>query len=122
MERLSILTDKRHLDLSKKLGYNIEKAPEFLYEHCHIILSTRQSLKCHMVIIHSEKVTTYQCSKCPTTCNRSDNIRSHVRKHSGQTSTPKTVLYEIKEMSPEPAMPKRPRPIPKKHHYPQDHT
>ena len=60
------------------------------------------------------KATTYQCSKCPTTCNRLDNIRRHVRKHSGQTSTPTTVMYEIKEMSPEPALPKRPRPIPKK--------
>ena len=114
MERLSILIDKGHLDISKMVGYNIEKAPEFLCEHCGIILSTKQYLKCPIVIRHSEKVTTSQCGICPATCNRLDNIRRHVRKHSGQTSIPKTVMYEIKEMSPEPAMPKRPRPMPKK--------
>ena len=70
MEKISILIDKRHLDLSKEVGYNIEKALEFLCEHCGIILITKQSLKHHMVIIHSEKVTSYQCSKCPMTCNR----------------------------------------------------
>ena len=43
MERLSILVNKRHLDLSKEKGYNIEKAPEFLCEHCGVILSTKQS-------------------------------------------------------------------------------
>ena len=32
--RFSVLIDKRHLDLSKEVGYNIKKAPEFLYEHC----------------------------------------------------------------------------------------
>ena len=67
MERLSILIDKRHLDLWKEVEYNIEKAQEFLCEHCEVILSTKQSLKSHMVIIHSENVTSYQCSKCPTT-------------------------------------------------------
>ena len=112
MEIISILIDKRHLDLSKEVGYNIEKALVFLCEHCGVILSTKQSLKCHMVIIHSEKVTTNQCSKYPTTCNSVDNITRHVRRHSGQTNTYKTVMYEIKEMSPEP-MPKRPRPNPK---------
>ena len=45
MERLSILIDKRHLDLSKEVGYNIEKAQKFLCEHCGVILSTKQSLK-----------------------------------------------------------------------------
>ena len=67
-----------------------------------------------MVIIHSEKVNAYWCSKCPTTCNTIDNIRRHVRKHSGQTNTPMTVMYEIKEMTPEPVMPRRPIPMPKK--------
>ena len=56
----------------------------------------------------------YQCSECLTICSRLDNIISHVRKHSGQTSTPKTVMYEIKEMSPGPVLPKRPRPMHKK--------
>ena len=114
MGRLSIIIDKIHLDLSKEVGYNIEKVPEFLCEHCGVILSTKQSPKYQMVIIHSEIVTSYQCSKGLTTCNRLDNIRNHVRKHSGQTITPKTVMYEIKEMSPEHGMPKRPRPMPKK--------
>ena len=42
-------------------------------------------------------------------------MRRHVRnKHSGQTSTPKTVMYEIQGMSPEPVRTERPRPIPKK--------
>ena len=110
MERISILIDKRHLDL-KEVGYNIE-TPKFLCEHCGVILSSKQSEKHHMVVKHSEKVTTYQYSKCPTTCNRLDNIRRHIRKHPGQTNTPKTVMYEIKQMSPKPE-PKRWRQIPK---------
>ena len=118
MERLSILIDKRHPDLSKEVGHNIGKALEFLCEHCGVIFSTKQSLKYNMVIIHLEKVTSYQGSKCPTLCNRLDNIRRHVRKHSGHTIAPKTVMYEIKEMSPEPIAPKRPRPMPKKTPYP----
>ena len=60
-----------------------------------------------MVTKHSDKVMTYQCSKCPTTCNRLDNMRCHIKKHPGQTITPKTIMYEIKEMSPEPSRPKR---------------
>ena len=74
MERVSILIDKRHLDLSKELGYNIKKALEFLCEHYGVILSTKHSLKHHMVIIHLEKVISYQCSKCLITCNRLDSI------------------------------------------------
>ena len=70
MEIISTLIDKRHLDLSKEVGYNIEKVSVFLCEHCGVILSTKQSLKHDMVIIHSEIVTTYQCNKYPTTCNR----------------------------------------------------
>ena len=111
MERISILIDKRHLDL-QEVGYNTEEHPEFLCENWGVILSSKQSLKCHMVMKHSEKVPTYQCSKCPTICNRLDNIRRHIRKHPDQTNIPKTVMYEIKQMSPEPE-PKRLRPIPK---------
>ena len=111
MERMSILIDKRHLDL-KEVGYAMEKAPEFLCEYCGIILSSKQSLKCHMVVKHSEEVTTYQWNKCLTTCNRLDNIRRCIRKHPGQTNTPKTVMYEIKQITPEPD-PKRQRLIPK---------
>ena len=59
MEKLSILIDKRLLDLSKEVGYNIEKALEFLCEHCGVLLFNKQSLKCNMVIIHSEKVISY---------------------------------------------------------------
>ena len=62
MEILHTLIDKRHLYPSKEVAYNIEKAPEFLCEHCEVMLSTKQSLKCHMVIMQSEKVTTYHCS------------------------------------------------------------
>ena len=108
MERLSILIDKRQIDL--EIGY-IMKTPTLLGGYCGTILSTKQSLKHHMVVRHSEKVTTYQCSKCLTTRNRLDNIRRHNRKHPGQTNTPKTVMYEIKERSPEPE-PKRSRLIP----------
>ena len=97
MERISILIDKRHLDL-QEVGYNTEKAPEFLCEHCGVILSSKQSLKHHMDMKHSEKVTTYQCSKCLTTCNRLDNIRRHIRKHPDKTNTPKIVMYEIKPL------------------------
>ena len=61
MERISILIDKKHFDL-KEVEYTIEKAPEFLCEHCGIILSSKQSLKCHIVVKYSEKATTYQCS------------------------------------------------------------
>ena len=60
-----------------------------------------------MVTKHSEKVTTYHCSKYPTICNRLDNMRRHIKKHPGQTDTPKTIRYEIKQMSPEPQRPKR---------------
>ena len=105
VERLNILIDKRHLDL-QEVGYNTGKASEFLCENCGVILSSKQSLKRHMVMKQSEKVTTYQCSKCPTIYNRLGNIRRHIRKHPGQTSTPKAVMYEIKQMSPEPE-PKR---------------
>ena len=103
MKRASILIDKRHLDFDL---YYTEKATEYLCENCGIILGSKQALKCHMVTKHSEKVTTYQCSKCLTTCNRLDNMRCHIKKHPGQTNTPKTVMYEIKQMSPEPR-PKR---------------
>ena len=77
----------------------------------HYILSymSKQALKCHIVTKHSEKVTTYQCSKCLTTCSRLDNMRRHIKKHPGQTDTPKTIMYEIKQMSPEPQRPKRQR-------------
>ena len=71
-----------------------------------ISLGSKQALKCQMVTKHSEKVATYQCSKCPTTCNRLDNMRCHITKHCGQTNTPKTVMYEIKQMSPESLRPK----------------
>ena len=74
----------------------------YLCENCGIMLGSKQVLKHHMVTKHSEKVTTYQCSKWPTTCNRLDNMRCHIKKHPGQTNTPKTVMYEIKQMSPEP--------------------
>ena len=104
MERSSILIDQRHLDFN--LYYN-EKTTEYLCENCGVILGSKQALKCHMVAKHSEKGTTYQCSKCPTICNRLDNMRCHIRKHPGQTNTPKTVMYKIKQMSPEPIRPKR---------------
>ena len=52
MERLSILIDKRHLDLD--LHNNTEKIPEYLCENCGIIVGSKQSLKCHMVTKHSE--------------------------------------------------------------------
>ena len=110
MERLSSLIDKRHLDLD--LHYSTEKIPEYLCENHGIMVGSKQSLKYHMVTKHSEKVTTYQCSRRPTTCNRCDNIRWHIKKHPGQTNTPKTVMYEIKQMSPEP-WPKRQIPTPK---------
>ena len=42
-------------------------------------------------------------------CNRLDNMRCHIRKHSGPTTTPKIIIYEIKEMSPEPSRPRRHR-------------
>ena len=81
--------------------------PEYLCENCGIILGSKQTLKCHMVTKHIEKVTTYHCSKCPTICNRLDNMRRHIKKHPGQTDTPKTIMYEKKQMSPEPQRPKR---------------
>ena len=56
MERLSILIDKRHLDLD--LHYSTEKIPEYLCENCGIMVRSKQSLKCHMVVKHPEKVTT----------------------------------------------------------------
>ena len=70
------------------------------------------SLKCHMVVKHSEKVTTYQYSRCPTTCNRLDNIRCHIKKTPWTDKHSKTVMYEIKHISPEP-QPKRWIPTPK---------
>ena len=104
MERLSILIDKRHLDFNL---YYTEKTPEYLCEICGTILGSKQALKHHMVTKHSEKVTTYHCSKCPMTCNRLDNMRCHIKKHPGPTTTPKIVTYEIKQMSPEPTRPRR---------------
>ena len=104
MERSSILIDKRHLDFDL---YYTEKTPEYLCENCGVILGSKQALKHHMVTKHSEKVMTYQCSKYPATCNRLDNMRCHIKKHPGQTNTPKTVKYRIKQMSPEPLRPNR---------------
>ena len=92
MERISILIDKRHLDL-QEVGYNMENAPKFLCENCGVILSEKSYG--HETF---RKVTTYQCSKCLTTCNRLDNIRRQIRKHTAQTNTPKTVMYEVKQM------------------------
>ena len=103
MARSSILIDRRQPDLDL---YYTEKTPEYLCENCREILGSKQALKCHMVTKHSEKVTTYQCSKCPTTCNRLDNMRLHIKKHPGQTMTPKIITYEIKQMSPEPLRPR----------------
>ena len=104
MEKWSILIDKRHLDFNL---YCTEKTPEYLYENCGTILGSKQALKCHLVTKHSAKVTTYQYSKCPITCNRLDNMRCHIKKHPGPTTTPKIVTYEIKQMSPEPSRPRR---------------
>ena len=81
--------------------------PEYLCENCGIILGSKQTLKHHMVTKHSEKVTTYHCSKCPTICNRLDSMRRHIKKHPCQTDTPKTIMYEIKQMSPDLQRPKR---------------
>ena len=50
---------------------------------------------------------TYQCSKCNTTCNRLDNMRCHIRKHPGPTTTPKIISFEIKQMFAEPSRPRR---------------
>ena len=83
MKRLSILIDKRQLDLD--LHYGTEKIPEYLCKNCGIMVGSKQSLKHHMVVKHSEKVTTYQCSRCLNTCNRLNNIRCHIKKHPGQT-------------------------------------
>ena len=104
MERSSILIDKRHLDFNL---YYTEKTPEYLCENCGVIMGSKLALKCHMVTKHSEKAMIYQCSKCLTTCSRLDNMRCHIKKHLGQTNTPKTVMFEIKQMSPEPPRPKR---------------
>ena len=57
MERLSILINKRHLDLD--LHYNTEKIPEYLCGNCGIIVGSKQFLKHHMVTNHSKKVTKY---------------------------------------------------------------
>ena len=103
-ERSSILFDKGPSNLNL---YYTEKMPEYLCENCGIILGSKWTLKCHMVTKHSEKVMTYHCSKCPTICNRLDNMRRHIKKHPGQTDTPKTIMYEIKQMSPEPQRLKR---------------
>ena len=86
MERLSILIDKRHLDLDLHAS---EKIPEYLCENCGIVVGSKQSLKHHMLTKHAEKVTTYQCNRCLATCNRLDNKRHHIKKHPGQTNTPK---------------------------------
>ena len=67
MERLSILKYNKQSEFNL---YYTEKPPEYLCENCGTILASKQALKCHMVTKHSEKVTTYQCSKCDTTCNR----------------------------------------------------
>ena len=91
--RSSILFDKEPSNFNL---YYTEKMPEYLCENCGIILGSKQTLKSHMVTKHSEKVTTYHCSKCLTICNRLDNMRRHIKKHPGQTDTPKTIMYEIK--------------------------
>ena len=122
MERLSILKGNREPDFNL---YYTEKPPEFLCENCGTILASKQALKHHMVTKHSEKVTTYQCSKCNTTCNRLDNMRCHIRKHPGPTTTPKIVSYEIKQMSPEPRRPRRqpqPRPLITRPYLSEPHT
>ena len=104
MERLSTLKDNKQSDFTL---YYTEKPPELLCKVCGTILNSKQALKRHIVTKHSEKVTTYQCSKCNTTSNRLDNMRCHIRKHPGQTTPPKIISYEIKQMSPEPSRPRR---------------
>ena len=106
MERLSILKYNKQSDFTL---YYTEKPPELLCEVCGTILTSKQALNRHIVTKHSEKVTTYQCSKCEMTCNRFDNMRCHIRKHPGPTTTPKIISYEIKQMSPEPSRPRRHR-------------
>ena len=108
MERLSILKGNKLLDFTL---YYTEKPPELLCEVCSIILASKQALKRHIITKHSKKVTTYHCSKCNTTCNRLDNMRCHIRKHPGPTTTPKIISYEIKKMSPETSRPRKHRPI-----------
>ena len=34
-------------------------------------------------------------------------MRKHIKKHPGQKDTPKTIMYEIKQMCPKPQRPKR---------------
>ena len=104
MERFSILIDKRQIDLEE--GYNM-KTPTLLCEYCAINTLHRTILEMSYGSETFRKSHYLQCSKCPTPCNRLDNIRRHIRKHPGQTNTPKTVMYEIKEMSPEPELPRR---------------
>ena len=119
MERSSILRYNRQLDFNL---YYTEKPPEYLCENCGTILASKQALKHHMITKHSEKVTTYQCSKCNTTCNRLDNMRCHIRKHPGPTTTPKIVTYEIKQMSPEPSRPRRQLPLTTRPYLNQPHN
>ena len=123
MERSSILKGNREPDFNL---YYTEKPPEFLCENCGTILASKQALKCHMLTKHSEKVTAYQCSKCNTMCNRLDNMRHHIRKHPGPTTTPKIVSYEIKQMFPEPRRPRRqprqPRPLITQPYLSEPHT
>ena len=82
IERYSILFDNGPSNFN--LCYT-EKTPEYLCEHCGAILGSKQTLKHHMVTKHSEKVTTYHCSKCPTICNRLDNMRRHINIQAKQT-------------------------------------
>ena len=123
MKRSSILKGNREPDFNL---YYTEKPPEFLCENCGTILASKQALKHHMVTKHSEKVTTYQCSKCNTMCNRLDNMRCHIRKHPGPTTTPKIVSCEIEQMSPEPRRPRRqprqPRPLITRPYLSKPHT
>ena len=93
MERFSILIDKRHIDL--EVGYNTEKISILLCEYCGKTLSTKQSMKHHMLVKHSEKVMTYRCSKCPTTCNRLVDIRRHIRKQSIPIENRVLLTYKI---------------------------
>ena len=95
MEKISIFTDNMWV---QRYLHIIEKIPGYLCEHCGLILFMKASLKRHMAILHEEKVTLNECSKCHKKYNQLDNMRTHIRTHHDHQVTTHKTLFNTEQI------------------------